>query len=106
MHTRPSKDSGVGSVDHTNRWRARTGRKDRTARTVRTDSQSGNQSCSWWRVEPTTDAGYRANTTIDEFHVGRAVRLQGRIDGPVQSELVRELMKVFEEEEVVEFSTA
>jgi len=43
----------------------------------------------------------RANTTIDEFHVGRAVRLQGRIDGPVQSALVRELVKVLEEEKVV-----
>ena len=42
----------------------------------------------------------RANTTIDEFHVGRAVRFQGRIDGPVQSELVRALVKVFEEEVV------
>jgi len=38
----------------------------------------------------------RANTGISEFHVGRAARFQSQIDGPVHSELVRELVKAIE----------
>lgn len=38
----------------------------------------------------------RAKTAISEFHVGRAARFQSRIDGPVHSELVRELVKAIE----------
>lgn len=38
----------------------------------------------------------RANTGISEFHVGRAARFESQIDGPVHSELVRELVKAIE----------
>lgn len=38
----------------------------------------------------------RANTGISEFHVGRAARFGSRVDGPVHSELVRELMKAIQ----------
>ena len=38
----------------------------------------------------------RANTGISEFHVGRAARFQSQIDGPVHSELVRELVNAIE----------
>jgi copper homeostasis protein len=38
----------------------------------------------------------RANTSINEFHVGRAARFQSQIEGPVHSELVRELVKAIE----------
>jgi len=38
----------------------------------------------------------RAKTGISEFHVGRAARFQSRIDGPVHSELVRELVNAIE----------
>jgi copper homeostasis protein len=39
----------------------------------------------------------RSNTGISEFHVGRAVRVQSQIDGPVQSALVHELVKAIEQ---------
>ena len=38
----------------------------------------------------------RSNTGVSEFHVGRTARLQSQIDGPVHSELVRELVKAIE----------
>lgn len=38
----------------------------------------------------------RAKTGISEFHVGRAARFQSQIDGPVHSELVRELVNAIE----------
>jgi copper homeostasis protein len=38
----------------------------------------------------------RAKTGISEFHVGRAARFQSQLDGPVHSELVRELVKAIE----------
>jgi copper homeostasis protein len=39
----------------------------------------------------------RANTGINEFHVGRAARFQFRIDGPVQAGNVKELVRTIEE---------
>jgi copper homeostasis protein len=41
----------------------------------------------------------RATTRINEFHVGRAVRFESRIDRPVQAELVDELVRAIEEGE-------
>lgn len=35
----------------------------------------------------------RAHTNINEFHVGRAARLQFQIDGPVEAENVKELVR-------------